>query len=190
MTHSSNVNLQEIKNFESASADWWKVNGPFKTLHDINPLRLTFITQAVVLENQNIIDVGCGGGILAESLAKLGAKVTGIDAGEEVIRAANNHAASENLEINYLNKTAETFVQENSEKFDVLTCMELLEHVPDPASLVQACADLVKPGGHLFFSTIHRNLKSYAFAILGAEYLLKLLPKGIHTYEKFIRPLN
>jgi len=183
-----NIDTQEIKNFDAAATDWWNLHGAFKTLHDINPLRLNFITQAVDLNNKDVIDIGCGGGILTESLAKQGALAVGIDASEQAITMARQHAAQQQLTIDYQLTTAEEFAEQYAEKFAVVTCMELLEHVPDPISVVNACAKLAKPGGHVFFSTINRNLKAYLHAIIGAEYLLKMLPKGIHQYEKFIRP--
>jgi 2-polyprenyl-6-hydroxyphenyl methylase / 3-demethylubiquinone-9 3-methyltransferase len=185
---SLNTDPKELNTFDNAAQDWWNPAGAFKTLHDINPLRLQFITEATVLAGKNVLDVGCGGGILAEALARQNARVTGIDMSAKSLSIARNHAALENLTIDYLQTTVEEFAQSHPGEFDVITCLELLEHVPDPVSVVQACAQLVKPGGELFFSTLNRNLKSYLLAIVGAEYVLKLLPKGLHAYEKFIRP--
>lgn len=183
-----NINPQEIETFENAAQDWWAPNGAFKSLHAINPLRLSFITQQVDLQNQQVIDVGCGGGILAESMAACGADVTGIDMSMAAIEIATQHAAEKNKKLQYVKTTAEEMAELHPAKFDVVTCMELLEHVPDPSSIIKACAQLVKPQGHVFFSTLNRNVKSYLFAILGAEYILKLLPRGLHHYDQFIRP--
>ena len=185
---SHNIDHQEIATFEAQAENWWDLEGAFKTLHDINPLRLKFITDAVTLSDKQVIDVGCGGGILSEGMAKQGACVTGIDMAEKALVTAREHAELQHLNVTYEYATVEEKANTMSKHFDIVTCMELLEHVPDPVSIIKACSDLVKPGGHLFFSTINRNLKSYLFAILGAEYLLKLLPKGVHTYEKFIKP--
>jgi len=183
-----NIHPQEIENFESLAQDWWIREGTFKTLHDINPLRLGFITQQVDLLDKTILDVGCGGGILTESLANHSAQVTGIDASKMAISAAQEHVAEHNKSIVYIETTVEEMAKKQPQQFDVVVCMELLEHVPDPLSVVQSCADLLKPRGHVFFSTLNRNLKSYLFAILGAEYVLKLLPRGLHHYDQFIRP--
>ncbi len=185
----NNIDDKEIENFDAIAGQWWEKQGVFKTLHDINPLRLHFIQQAVPVAKQKIIDVGCGGGILAESLAREGAEVMGIDASAPAIQAAQQHAAqSASLTLEYAQISVEEIAATHAAQYDILTCMELLEHVPNPMQLIDACGQLVKPGGHLFFSTINRNLKAYLFAIVGAEYILKLLPKGIHHYEKFIRP--
>lgn len=184
----TNINQDEIQKFDSADSEWWKPTGAFKTLHDINPLRIRFITQTTHLQQCKVIDVGCGGGILAEALCKQGAEVTGIDASAKAISAAKNHASENGLVIDYQQITAEEMVENQAERFDIVTCMELLEHVPDPLSIVKSCAALVKPGGHVFFSTINRTSQSFLYAILAAEYIFKLLPKGIHAYEKFIRP--
>ncbi len=188
LSTSNNVDLQEIQKFEQVSADWWNPNGAFKPLHDINPVRLSFITQQVNLKNKKVLDVGCGGGILTESLAKQGANATGIDVSESALSAARQHAAQQGISVNYESIMVEDLAKTNAGEFDVVTCMELLEHVPDPTSVVTACAQLVKPHGHVFFSTINRNPKSFLFAIIAAEYLLKLIPKGTHHYEKLIRP--
>lgn len=184
-----NVDNTEIEKFKKLAKEWWDLEGPCRTLHAINPPRLQFIADHCVLSNQRILDVGCGGGILSESLALRGAKVTGIDPNPAVIEVAKSHALSTNIKnLSYEIATPEDFAKDHANSFDIVTCMELLEHVPNPLSLIQACAQLVKPGGALFFSTLNRTLKSYCLAILGAEYILKLLPRKTHDYEKFIRP--
>lgn len=194
-----NVNKDEIAKFEQVASQWWDLTGDFKPLHQINPLRVQFICQHLAqselgsatnsgLFNKQAIDVGCGGGILSESLAKLGADVTGIDMGTEPLNVAKLHALESGLTINYQKITAEEKAQESSEAFDVVTCMEMLEHVPDPASVIQACAKLVKPGGLVFFSTLNKSIKAYLLAIVAAEKLLKLVPNGTHDHDKFIRP--
>lgn len=184
----SNVDTAEIAKFEALASRWWDKNSEFKPLHDINPLRANFIDQRSPVAEQKIIDVGCGGGILAEALAQRGAQVTGIDMGEAPLGVARLHALESGVDVIYEKITAEEKAIQMRGEFDVVTCMEMLEHVPDPASIVKACASLVKNNGDVYFSTINRNPKSYAFAILGAEYILKLLPKGTHDYSKFIRP--
>jgi len=184
----ANVDTAEIAKFEALASRWWDKNSEFKPLHDINPLRANYIDQRSPVAQQKLIDVGCGGGILAESLAQRGAEVTGIDMGEAPLSVARLHALEVGVNLNYERITAEEKAQQSAGEFDIVTCMEMLEHVPDPSSVVKACADLVKVGGDVYFSTINRNPKSYAFAILGAEYLLKLIPKGTHEYGKFIRP--
>ena len=184
----ANVDTAEIAKFEALASRWWDKNSEFKPLHDINPLRANYIDQRSPVAEQKVIDVGCGGGILAESLAQRGAFVTGIDMGEAPLSVARLHALEVGVNMNYEKITAEEKAQQCAGEFDIVTCMEMLEHVPDPSSVVKACADLAKPGGDIYFSTINRNPKAYAFAILGAEYLLKMLPKGTHDYDKFIRP--
>lgn len=184
----ANVDTAEIAKFEALASRWWDKNSEFKPLHDINPLRANFIDQRSPVAQKQLLDVGCGGGILAESLALRGADVTGIDMGEAPLAVARLHALETGVSLSYEQTTAEEKAAQMPGAFDVVTCMEMLEHVPDPSSVVNACAQLVKSGGDVYFSTINRNPKSYAFAILGAEYILKLLPKGTHEYSKFIRP--
>ncbi|MCG7870872.1 MAG: bifunctional 2-polyprenyl-6-hydroxyphenol methylase/3-demethylubiquinol 3-O-methyltransferase UbiG [Candidatus Thiodiazotropha lotti] len=183
-----NVDHSEVSKFEELASRWWDPHSEFKPLHEINPLRLGYIKELTSLEGKEVLDVGCGGGILSESLAACGAKVTGIDMGEAPLQVARLHLLESGLEVNYERIPVERLAEERPASFDLITCMEMLEHVPDPASVVSACAKLVRPGGQLFFSTINRNPKSYLFAIVGAEYLLQLLPKGTHDYAKFIRP--
>jgi 2-polyprenyl-6-hydroxyphenyl methylase/3-demethylubiquinone-9 3-methyltransferase len=184
----SNVDATEIDKFSELAHRWWDPNSEFKPLHDINPLRLGWIDQHANLAGKTVIDIGCGGGILSESMADLGAQVTGIDLGEKALKVARLHLLESGRQVNYRHIAAEEMAAENPEAFDVVTCLDMLEHVPSPASIVAACAQLAKPGGWAFFSTLNRNLKSYAFAVLGAEYLLKMLPKGTHDYAKFIQP--
>lgn len=184
----ANVDTAEIAKFEALASRWWDKNSEFKPLHDINPLRANFIDERSPVAQKKIIDVGCGGGILAESLAQRGAIVTGIDMGEAPLAVARLHALESGVELTYEQTTAEDKAAQLPGAFDVVTCMEMLEHIPDPSSVVRACAALVKDGGDVYFSTINRSPKAYAFAILGAEYILKLLPKGTHDYSKFIRP--
>jgi 2-polyprenyl-6-hydroxyphenyl methylase/3-demethylubiquinone-9 3-methyltransferase len=183
-----NVDPTELAKFAALAAHWWDAQGELKTLHQINPLRLGYISQKVQLAHKNIIDIGCGGGILAESMAQQGANVTGIDMNKPVIEVAKLHQLESGTTVEYHHTSAEAFADAHPAHYDVVTCLEMLEHVPDPLAIVKACAQLVKPGGHLFFSTLNRNPKSYLYAILGAEYLLKLLPKNTHDYAKFIRP--
>ncbi|HET8729905.1 MAG TPA: bifunctional 2-polyprenyl-6-hydroxyphenol methylase/3-demethylubiquinol 3-O-methyltransferase UbiG [Moraxellaceae bacterium] len=183
-----NVDPSEIAKFEALASRWWDPNSEFKPLHDINPLRLNWIDERASLSGKLVLDVGCGGGILSESMARRGASVTGIDMGEAPLSVARLHLLESGQKVDYRRIPVEALALERPASFDVVTCLEMLEHVPDPAAVVKACHDLVKPGGWVFFSTINRNPKSYAFAILGAEYLLKLLPKGTHEYSKFIRP--
>ncbi|MBA2654666.1 MAG: bifunctional 2-polyprenyl-6-hydroxyphenol methylase/3-demethylubiquinol 3-O-methyltransferase UbiG [Gammaproteobacteria bacterium] len=187
---SNNVDPAEIAKFSLLAEDWWNPFGSSKPLHDINPLRFEFIKKYTPLSNMAILDIGCGGGILSESLAKEGGKVTGIDLSEDAIKVATLHSQDQNVSVTYQVASAEDYAEEFPAQFDIITCMELLEHVPSPDSIIQACATLLKPKGHLFLSTINRNPKAYLYAILGAEYLLKLLPKGTHQYEKFIRPIE
>lgn len=183
-----NVDPNEIAKFERLAARWWDPHGEFKPLHDINPLRLDFINDRVGLKGKRVLDVGCGGGILAEGMAALGAQVTGIDMGEAPLAVARLHLKESGLHVEYRRTSAEELAEEMPGAFDVVTCLEMLEHVPDPSSVVNACARLAKPLGHVFFSTINRNPKSFLFAIVGAEYVLRLLPRGTHEYLKFIRP--
>ncbi|EGV50893.1 bifunctional 2-polyprenyl-6-hydroxyphenol methylase/3-demethylubiquinol 3-O-methyltransferase UbiG [Candidatus Endoriftia persephone] len=185
---SINVDHAEISKFEALASRWWDPHSEFKPLHEINPLRLGYIDQIAHLAGKEVLDVGCGGGILAESMAERGAQVTGIDMGEAPLQVARLHLFESGLEVNYERIPVERLAEERPAAFDVVTCMEMLEHVPDPASVINACARLVKPGGHVFFSTLNRNPKSYLFAIVGAEYLLRLLPKGTHDFAKFIKP--
>ncbi len=187
-THTLNVDPAEVAKFEALASRWWDKNSEFKPLHDINPLRLDYIDRRAGLKGKQVADVGCGGGILSESMALRGAIVTGIDMGKAPLAVAQLHKLESGVEVDYRQGTAEELAAELPGKFDVVTCLEMLEHVPDPASVIKACADLVKPGGHVFLSTLNRNPKSYLFAIIGAEYLLKMLPKGTHDYSKFIRP--
>ena len=183
-----NVDPNEIAKFEALAQRWWDKENEFKPLHDINPLRSNFIDERSPVAELNILDVGCGGGILCESLAQRGANMTGIDMGEAPLNVAKLHQLESGLSINYKKITAEELAEQEPESFDIVTCLEMLEHVPDPSTVIKACSDLVKPNGHVYFSTINRNPKSYAFAIIGAEYVLKLLPKGTHEYSKFIKP--
>lgn len=183
-----NVDASEIAKFAALASRWWDEDGEFKSLHDINPLRANWIDARAPVAERRVLDVGCGGGILAESLAQRGADVTGIDMGEAPLSVARLHGIESNTNVNYRQITAEALAEEMPGTFDIVTCLEMLEHVPDPSSIVHACATLVKPGGHVFFSTINRSAKAFAFAIVGAEYVLKLLPQGTHEYDKLIRP--
>ena len=188
MTDQKNVDPSEIAKFDALASSWWDLEGESKPLHDINPLRLEFISKQCSLDNKHVIDVGCGGGILSEALARSGAKTTGIDMGEMALNVAKLHALESELSIDYQHITAEEKAQQSAQSYDLATCMEMLEHVPDPLSIIQACADLVKPGGDLFFSTLNRHPKAYLLAVLGAEYVMNMLPKGTHDYKRFIKP--
>jgi len=183
-----NSDAAEIAKFEQLADKWWDLEGEFRPLHGMNPLRCNYIDQHSPVAERRILDVGCGGGILTEALAQRGAQVTGLDMGEAPLAVAREHARSSGLEIDYRHGTAEQLTAEQPEHYDIVTCLEMLEHVPDPASVVAACARLVKPGGAVYFSTINRTAKAWALAVVGAEYLLGLLPKGTHDYQKFIRP--
>ncbi|MCG6866028.1 MAG: bifunctional 2-polyprenyl-6-hydroxyphenol methylase/3-demethylubiquinol 3-O-methyltransferase UbiG [Thiogranum sp.] len=183
-----NVDRAEIHKFEELASRWWDPHSEFKPLHDINPLRLDYIHRKAPLAGRAAIDVGCGGGLLAEGMAGLGAAVTGIDMGEAPLTVARLHQHESGVEVDYQRKTAERMAADKPAAFDICTCLEMLEHVPDPASVIRACAALVRPGGDVFFSTINRNPKAYLFAIVGAEYVLRMLPRGTHEYSKFIRP--
>jgi 2-polyprenyl-6-hydroxyphenyl methylase / 3-demethylubiquinone-9 3-methyltransferase len=183
-----NVDPAEISKFEDLASRWWDKNGEFKSLHDINPLRLNFINTGSPLQAKKVVDVGCGGGILCESMARCGAEVTGIDMGKAPLSVARLHALEEELEIDYQHTTAEALAVENPAVYDIVTCMEMLEHVPDPSSVINACSEMIKPGGSIYFSTINRNPKAFLFAIVGAEYVMNMLPRGTHQFAKFIRP--
>lgn len=183
-----NVDPAEIAKFDALASRWWDPQGDFRPLHEINPLRLDYIRQRVSLRDKKVLDVGCGGGILAESMAEAGAQVTGIDMAEKPLAVARLHQAESGTDVVYRHSTAEDLADEMSGEFDVVTCLEMLEHVPSPRTVIAACTKLAKPGGNIFLSTINRNPKSFLFAIVGAEYVLKLLPAGTHEYEKFIRP--
>ncbi len=184
----TNADPTELAKFSALAHRWWDPQGEFRPLHEINPLRLSWIDQLCPLRGKAVADVGCGGGILAEAMARLGVRVTGIDLAEKPLKVAQLHLLESGLEVEYLLRSAEDLAVERGERYDVVTCMELLEHVPDPASTVAACAKLVKPGGRVVFSTINRNPKAYLFAVIGAEYVLKLLPQGTHDYERFVKP--
>lgn len=183
-----NVDPKEISKFEELASRWWDRNSEFKPLHEINPLRANFIDRLSPVAGKQLIDVGCGGGILAESMAQRGATVTGIDMGDAALNVARIHQLESGVEVAYQKSTAEQMAESHAGVFDVVCCLEMLEHVPDPAAVIQACAELCQPGGDLYFSTINRSPKSYLFAVLGAEYILKLLPKGTHDYSRFIKP--
>lgn len=183
-----NVDEAEIRKFESLASRWWDPDSEFKPLHEINPLRMNYISRQINLAGKKVLDVGCGGGILAEAMTHHGATVTAIDMADASLAVARLHQLESKLEIDYQKSSAEQFAATQKQQFDVVTCLEMLEHVPNPASVVQACYELVKPGGMVFFSTINRNPKAYLFAVLGAEYILGLLPRGTHDYGKFIKP--
>jgi 2-polyprenyl-6-hydroxyphenyl methylase / 3-demethylubiquinone-9 3-methyltransferase len=183
-----NVDHAEISKFEELAARWWDPNSELKTLHDINPLRLDYIDRAAGLAGKSVLDVGCGGGILSEGMALRGAQVLGIDLGETHLKVAELHTLESGVDVEYRRIAVENLAEERPGSFDLVTCMEMLEHVPDPSSVVRACACLVRPGGLVFFSTLNRNLKSYALAVVAAEYVLGMLPRGTHDYARFIRP--
>ncbi|MEH8047937.1 bifunctional 2-polyprenyl-6-hydroxyphenol methylase/3-demethylubiquinol 3-O-methyltransferase UbiG [Gallibacterium anatis] len=192
-SENKNIDQQELDKFSKMAASWWDLNGDFKPIHQLNPLRLNYILQhSNGLNGKKVLDVGCGGGILSESMAKSGANVTGIDMSPQPLAVAKQHAQDNNLIIDYQQSTIEDFLQQHqqlqAEKFDVITCMEMLEHVPDPLSIIHSCRQLLKPDGVLFMSTINRTLKAWALVVIGAEYILKMLPQGTHDYEKFIKP--
>ena len=184
----SNFDAAELNKFSELAHKWWDKTSEFKPLHDINPLRLNYIDNVAGLKDKTVLDVGCGGGILSESMAEKGAKVTGIDLGEKALKVAQLHSLDSAVTVDYQLISVEQLAEQQPASFDVVTCLEMLEHVPDPASVVAACAKLVKPGGHVFFSTINRNPKAYLFAVIGAEYVLNMLPRGTHDYAKFIKP--
>ncbi len=188
MTLKDNVHLHEINKFGSMAERWWDTQGEFKTLHDINPLRIGFIQGFIDISDKRIVDVGCGGGILTEGLAAQGADALGIDLSEELIDVAELHGLESGVNTHYQKISAEALAQQQPESFDHVTCMEMLEHVPDPGSIITACATLVKPGGMVFFSTLNRKPKAYLLAIVTAEHVLKMLPKGTHSYNTFIKP--
>ncbi|WP_020652505.1 bifunctional 2-polyprenyl-6-hydroxyphenol methylase/3-demethylubiquinol 3-O-methyltransferase UbiG [Massilia niastensis] len=184
----TNADPLEIQKFSELAHRWWDPTSEFRPLHEINPLRLEWINARAPLLGKNVIDIGCGGGVLSESMARKGARVTGIDLSKKALKVADLHSLESGVEVRYKLIAAEEMAVQEAGQFDVVTCMEMLEHVPDPASIVQAAADLVKPGGHVFFSTLNRNPKSYLFAVIGAEYILRMLPRGTHDYGKFITP--
>lgn len=188
MTESNNFDQKEIKKFDDVAQIWWDLDGEMGTLHVINPLRTRFITEKVTVDTPKILDVGCGGGILSEALAKTGGQVTGIDLSLASIEAARHHAQTEGLSIDYQHTGIEEIAEAQAGTYDVVTCMEMLEHVPDPEAIIAACARALKPGGQAFFSSINRTPKAFLFAIVGGEYILRLLPRGTHTYSKLIRP--
>lgn len=187
-SNTANVDRDEIAKFEALASRWWDKESEFKPLHDINPLRLNYIDERASLAGKRVVDVGCGGGILSEGMAQRGAKVLGIDMGEAPLSVARLHGLESGVEVEYRQMTVEDLAAQEAGSFDVVTCLEMLEHVPQPASVISACAKLLKPGGQLFLSTINRNPKAFLFAIVGAEHVLKMLPKGTHEYKKFIKP--
>lgn len=183
-----NMDAAEVAKFEALASRWWDKESEFKPLHDINPLRTQFIDERASLAGKNVLDVGCGGGILSEAMAQRGATVTGIDMGEAPLNVARLHALESGVKVEYKRIPVEELAAQQPASFDVVTCLEMLEHVPDPASIIRACANLVKPGGQVFFSTLNRNPKAFLLAVVGAEYIMNMLPKGTHDYKKFIRP--
>jgi len=183
-----NSNPVEIEKFSSKASHWWDPEGELKTLHQVNPLRLELVNKTCSLSNKKVLDVGCGGGILSESMAAIGADVTAIDLGKELIDIADLHSLDSGIHVNYQCMSIETLAEQQNSTFDVVTCMEMLEHVPDPSSIIHACSKLVKPGGYVFFSTLNRNPKSYLLSVVVAEYMLGMLPKGTHNYSSFIKP--
>lgn len=187
-TQTLNADQIELQKFAQLAHKWWDINSEFKPLHEINPLRLNYINNLAPLNNKRVLDVGCGGGILSESMYFKGADVTAIDLGEKALSVAKLHQLESGAKVNYRYISVEQLASEQPASFDIVTCMEMLEHVPDPAAVIAACAQLVKPGGMVFFSTINRNPKAYLYAVIGAEYVLNLLPKGTHDYAKFIKP--
>jgi 2-polyprenyl-6-hydroxyphenyl methylase/3-demethylubiquinone-9 3-methyltransferase len=188
MSRTENVHEHEIRKFGGSAERWWDLQGEFKTLHAVNPLRIQFIRSHAELPGRRVVDVGCGGGILSEGLARAGAVVTGIDLAAELLEAARRHGTESGTTVDYREISAESLAEEQPAGFDIVTCMEMLEHVPDPVSVVRACATLAKPGGRVFFSTLNRKLKAYLLAIVAAEHLLNMIPKGTHDYSTFIRP--
>ena len=188
MASTQNVDQAEIARFEAAASRWWDPEGEMRPLHELNPVRLEYVERSGRLEGRDVLDVGCGGGLLAEAMARKGARVTGLDMAAELLKVAQLHALEAGVAVNYLLASAEQHAVERAAGYDVVTCMEMLEHVPDPAQVIVALAALVRPGGHVFLSTINRTPRAYLRAVIGAEYVLRLLPTGTHTYEKFIRP--
>ena len=188
MNSTRNVDQAEIARFEAAASRWWDPQGEMRPLHDLNPVRLEYVERSGRLEGRDVLDVGCGGGLLAEAMARKGARVTGLDMAADLLEVAQLHALETGVAVNYLLESAEQHAVEHAARYDVVTCMEMLEHVPDPAQVIVALAALVRPGGHVFVSTINRTPRAYLRAVIGAEYVLRLLPTGTHTYEKFIRP--
>ena len=183
-----NVDPAEIARFDAAASRWWDPQGEMRPLHDLNPVRLAYVERAGKLDGLRILDVGCGGGLLAEAMARKGASVTGLDLADDLLQVARLHALETGVTVDYVLEAAETHAQQHAGEYDVVTCMEMLEHVPDPTLVIAALGQLVKPGGNVFVSTLNRTLKAYALAVIGAEYVLRLLPTGTHTYDKFIRP--
>ena len=187
-TERKNVDPAEIARFDAAASRWWDPQGEMRPLHDLNPVRLEYVERAGKLQGRKVLDVGCGGGLLAEAMARKGAAVTGLDLADELLQVARLHALEAGVAVDYVLETAEAHASSHAGEYDVVTCMEMLEHVPDPTAVIAALGRLVKPGGDVFVSTLNRTLKAYALAVVGAEYVLRLLPTGTHTYEKFIRP--